>query len=116
LPSHDENPTSLYTTFVVFPVGASICKPFAEPTFGQALYAKNIPLLNQCLLILKTGQELYYQQNSLTENGIRTVVLSALVNMSSNNHLPQSVFNTQENHLHQNSNTGHFLGLWPLIL
>jgi hypothetical protein len=41
--------TSLQATFVFFSVGASICKPFAETTFEQATYVKNIYLFNQIL-------------------------------------------------------------------
>jgi hypothetical protein len=33
--------------------------------------------------------------------------LQYLVHLSSNNHLPQLVFNTQNHHLHQNSNPRH---------
>jgi hypothetical protein len=52
--------TSLQATFVVFPVGASICKPFAEPNFEQATYVKrDIPILNQCPLVLNIDLELY---------------------------------------------------------
>jgi hypothetical protein len=50
---------SLQTTFLVFPVGVSIRKPFAEPTFEQATYTKNISPLNQCPLLLQTDLELY---------------------------------------------------------
>jgi hypothetical protein len=52
--------TYLYDYVIfVFPVSASICKPFAEPTFEQATYVKNIHILNQCTLLLKIDLELY---------------------------------------------------------
>jgi hypothetical protein len=61
--SYNEYPTqSLFINYIslFFPVGASISKPFAEPTFEQAIYyVKNIPLLNQFPLLLKTDLELY---------------------------------------------------------
>jgi hypothetical protein len=47
-------------TFVVFIVGASICKPFAEPTFEQATYVKkSIPILTQCPVVSKIELEHY---------------------------------------------------------
>jgi hypothetical protein len=56
--SYDKNPTQNffinYICFFPFPVGASTCKPFAEPTFEQVTYVKTIPRLSQCPLILKT--------------------------------------------------------------
>jgi hypothetical protein len=50
-----------------------------------------------------------------TENGIRTVVLSSLVHLSLNNLLLQLVFNIHKNHLHQNSNPGHFFRLVAFV-
>jgi hypothetical protein len=55
--------TSLQNAFI-FPVGASICNPFAEPNFEQATYVKNIHLLNQCPRPLKTDLEIYYHSET----------------------------------------------------
>jgi hypothetical protein len=61
--SYDENPTQnvFLTAFVAFSVGASIRKPFEEPTFEQTtnIKKKSIPLLNRCPLLLNIGLELY---------------------------------------------------------
>lgn len=53
---YGENSTKilLLTTYVVFPVGASICEPFLEPALQHAtcnVHVKNIPLLNRCPLL-----------------------------------------------------------------
>jgi hypothetical protein len=56
LHSYDENPKQnffLNSICLFFPVGASICKRFEEPAFEQTTYVRNIPLFNQCPLLLK---------------------------------------------------------------
>jgi hypothetical protein len=61
--SYNENPTqNFFINYICFffPVDASICNPFAEPTFERHIpYVKNISLLYQCPLLLKTDLDLY---------------------------------------------------------
>jgi hypothetical protein len=65
--SYDKSPTqNFFINYICcFPVGSSICKPLAVPTFEQATYVKYTPLLKLSPFLLRTELELtdYHTEN-----------------------------------------------------